>query len=41
MRSISVTAKLAMLLCAVFFLPVPDSACAAVSDPGSPESHGS
>ena len=29
------TAKLAMLLCAVFFLPVPDSAHAAVSDPGA------
>src|SRR6516225_12128246 len=35
MRSISVTAKLAMLLCAVFFLPVPDSAGAAVSDPAA------
>ena len=29
------TAKLAMLLCAVFFLPVPDSARAAVSDPAA------
>ena len=29
------TAKLAMLLCAVFFLPVPDSAGAAVSDPAA------
>jgi phospholipid transport system substrate-binding protein len=30
-----VTAKLAMLMCAVFFLPVADSAYAAVSDPGA------
>src|SRR5215469_15971053 len=31
----SVTSKFVMLLCAVFFLPIPDSAYAAASDPAA------